>query len=200
MGEPDAGNGNGAGLEGTRLDTNTDASTGSGSGTGAAPGDACTIRTGPQPAGCDYGLVCGFGGICQPVPTPLCENFRNSSYTWDPATSSGPIIYAIEQVSFSPDTTYCDVSAPMRVRVRLQAYSPSGGLPRTPSELGSVLRFVRVNGSLVATTGLTSNVVTSEDQKNTEFQVSLCVTSTQTTASLGFFFQGGNGVCFLARR
>jgi hypothetical protein len=211
----DAGFGNDAGSEvpptdagsdaGTITDAGSDAGTtdgGSDAGTtdaGSDAGVAC-IPSASQPAGCAYGSICGSTATCQPVPTPVCENFRNSTHTWNPATSSGPVIYAANTISFMNDTFYCPETAPTRVRVHIRAYSPSGDLPTTTTGLSSVFRYVRANGTTASSPDLYSNLVLSADRKNLDFQVSLCVPVQQTSLSMGFYFVGGNGFCALATR
>jgi hypothetical protein len=220
--EPGGGSGNDAGSEesppdaggdaGEDTDAGADAGTGDGGGdvdptdagsdagtTDAGteePGDACTASD-PQPSSCAYGSFCGSGGTCQSVPLPDCPNFTNFPVSWDPATASGPVIWSAEQLSFARDDTGCFPSSPMRVRTLIRAYSPSGGLPTNAAGLSAVFSYVRADGSTFRDSSQYSNVVTSADGKNTEFQVGLCVRN-QPTVSLGFHFEGGNGLCLLA--
>ena len=205
--EPGDGSGNDAGMEeplpdaGVETDAGLDA--GSDAGTTDAgteePGEACTLSD-PQPSTCGYGSFCGASSTCQTVPPPTCDNFRDYPVAWDPATSSGPVIYAAELLSFATDEAFCPPSVPMRIRTRLQAYSPSGSLPSTASGLAAVFSYVRSNGSSVSDASLFSNIVTSADGKNTGFQVSFCVRSDLPTVSLGFYFEEGNGFCQTASR
>ena len=204
--KPGGGGGNDAGTEDAGKDAGAemDAGTtdgGSDAGTTDAgteePGDACAH---PQPSECSYGSYCGSGGTCQAVPTPTCSNFSSYPVPWDPATSSGPVIYAADLLSFATDDTYCPPTIPTRLRTRIRAYSTSGGLPKTASELASVFSYVRANGSSVGDTSLFSNIVTSEDLKNTEFEVSLCFSASQNPVTLGFYFEGGNAYCQTASR
>lgn len=205
--KPGGSAGNDAGSEDAGSDVGTDAGTGTDGGTTdggsdagtpdagtEVPGDACTLAN-PQPSECTYGSFCGSSGTCQGVPTPTCSNFSSYPVPWDPATSSGPVIYAAELLSFATDQTYCPPTIPTRIRTRLRAYSLSGGLPQTASELASVFSYVRANGSSVGDASLFSDIVTSGDLKNMEFQVSICVSASQSTASLGFYFEGGNAYC-----
>jgi hypothetical protein len=89
---------------------------------------------------------------------------------------------------------------PTRIRTRLRAYSLSGGLPQTASELAAVFSYVRDNGSSVGDASLFSDIVTSGDRKNMEFQVSLCFSASRTPVSLGFYFEGGNAYCQVANK
>lgn len=186
----DEGKDAGAGMDAGTTDGGSDAGT-------EEPGDACAH---PQPSECAYGSYCGSGGTCQTVPTPTCSNFSSYPVPWDPATSSGPVIYAADLLSFAADDTYCPPTIPTRLRTRIRAYSTLGGLPKTASELASVFSYVRANGSSVGDASLFSNIVTSEDLKNTEFEVSLCFSDSQPTVSLGFYFEGGNAYCQTASR
>ncbi|MFL5352091.1 hypothetical protein [Archangium sp.] len=201
--KPGGGAGNDAGSEDAGGDEGKDAGAGTDAGTTDAgteePGDACTLAN-PQPSECVYGSFCGLSATCQTVPAPACSNFSGFPVPWDPSTSSGPVIYAAELISFATDDTYCPPTIPTRLRTRLRAYSLSGGLPQTASELAAVFSYVRDNGSSVGDASLFSDIVTSGDRKNMEFQVSLCFSASRTTASLGFYFEGGNAYCQVANK
>lgn len=184
---PDAGSDTDAGVDAGTTDGGVDA------GSEEPAGDPCTASD-PQPTTCGYGSFCGSRGTCQTVPPPDCENFRNFPVSWDPATASGPVTYAAELLSYAVDER-CPPTLPMRVRTLVRAYSPSGGLPTDPAGLSKVFSYVRVNGSTFSDSGQFSNVVTSEDGKNTEFQVGTCFRDQQPSVSLGFYFEGGNGLC-----
>ncbi|MFY0528927.1 hypothetical protein ACN28I_39160 [Archangium gephyra] len=205
--EPGDGSGNDAGMEeplpdaggdaGEETDAGLDAGTEADAGT-EEPGEPCTL-TDPQPSMCGYGSFCGASSTCQTVPAPTCENFNKFPVSWDPATSSGPVIYGAELLSFAADATNCFSGRPMRIRTRIRAYSPSGRLPTTPSELAAVFSYVRPDGSSVVDASQYSNVVTSGDLTHTEFEVRVCV-SDLPTVNLGFYFEEGNGYCQTATR
>jgi hypothetical protein len=182
---------------GTGTDAGSDAGTpdgGEDAGTEEPPGDPCT-GSDPQPSTCAYGSYCGSRETCQTVPTtPTCANFNKFPVSWDPPTSTGPVTYAAELLSLAADGTNCPPSLPTRFRIRIRAYSPSGGLPTTASELSNVFSYVNPNGSYLSDPGQFSDIVTSGDLRNTEFVVSNCVAD-QPTVSLGFNFEGGNGLC-----
>ncbi|HZH13363.1 MAG TPA: hypothetical protein VE057_03270 [Archangium sp.] len=216
--EPGDGSGNDAGMEeplpdaGVETDAGLDAGTGDGGGevdpidagsdagtTDAGteePGEPCTLSD-PQPSTCGYGSFCGTSSTCQTVPAPACDNFSKFPVSWDPATSNGPVTYAAELLSLASDSTSCFPARPMRFRARLRAYSPTGGLPTTASELAQVFSYVNPNGSYISDSSQFSDIVTSGDLKNTAFVVSNCIAN-QPTVSLGFYFEGGNGLCLLA--
>ncbi|AKJ07055.1 hypothetical protein ATI61_11119 [Archangium gephyra] len=207
---PDGGSGNDAGNEapadaggdaGSDTDAGTDAGT-TDAGTDAGvevPGDPCLL-TDAQPSTCTYGSYCSSRSTsCQPVPPPTCANFNKFPVSWDPATSTGPVTYAAELVSFVSDSATCPAHLPMRFQTRIRAYSPSGELPTTASELSKVFSYVNPNGSYISDASQFSNIVTSDDLKNTEFLVSNCIVD-QPTVNLGFYFEGGNGLCQTATR
>ena len=180
---------------GSETDAGTDAGTADGgedAGT-EEPGDPCTASD-PQPSTCAYGSYCGSSETCRSVPAPTCDNFSKFPVSWDPATSNGPVTYAAELLSLAANDANCPPSLPTRVRSRIRAYSPSGGLPTTASELSQVFSYVKPNGSSISDSGQFSDIVTSGDLKNTEFVVSNCIAD-QPTVSLGFYFEGGNGLC-----
>lgn len=186
---------------GSETDAGSDAGTtdgGEDAGT-EEPGPPCTAAT-PQPAECAYGSYCGTSATCQSVPAPTCVNFNKFPVEWDPATDTGPVTYAAELVSFASDDVNCPPTLPMRIRTRIRAYSPSGGLPTTAAELSQVFSYVKENGSSIADSSQFSGIVTSGDLKNTEFLVSTCVRADQPTVNLGFYFEGGNALCQTASR
>jgi hypothetical protein len=213
--EPGGGSGNDAGSEapadaggdaGSDTDAGTDAGTDPGTTDAGAdagteePGDPCVLAD-PQPSTCAYGSYCSSrSSTCQHVPAPTCENFSKFPVSWDPATATGPVTYAAELLSFATDEVLCPPTLPMRIRTRIQAYSPSGGLPTDAAGLSAVFSYVRANGSTISDASQYSDVVTSADGKNTEFQVGLCVRADPPTVSLGFHFEGGNGLCQTATR
>lgn len=187
---PDAGGDTDAGMDAGTTDGGDDAGT-------EEPGEPCSL-TDAQPSNCGYGSYCSArSSTCQSVPPPTCDNFRNYPVSWDPATSTGPVTYAAELLSYAIDEVRCPPNLPMRVRTLVRAYSPSGGLPTDPAGLATVFSYVRANGGTIADSGQFSNVVTSDDGKNTEFEVGTCFRDQQPSVSLGFHFEGGNGLCQL---
>lgn len=187
----DAGNDTDAGSDAGTTDAGSDAGA-------EEPGDPCTAAE-PQPAECAYGSSCGSRATCQTVPVPTCANFNKFPVSWDPATSTGPVTYAAELLSLTANDPDCIPQLPTRFRIRIRAYSPSSGLPTTVSELSQAFSYVNPNGSYLSESSQFSGIVTSGDGKNTEFVVSNCIVD-QPTVSLGFYFEGGNGLCQLVSR
>ncbi|RKG67790.1 hypothetical protein D7V80_14920 [Corallococcus sp. CA054B] len=103
-------------------------------------------------------------------------------------------------MSVRTDAALCGSATPKRVDVALSAYA-SRPFPILKSELGGFFR-VMVDGSTRdgQSTLFPGNTytVSGENRERAEFVVSLCVEAASTTVSGGFYFTGGNFLCFQA--
>jgi hypothetical protein len=156
--------------------------------------------TGEGQSICDYGTQHCVSGQCAPLPgPPSCLNYTNLSRKDDLGTT-GPILYGVRLVGSVLDTNFCAQSSPKRVRIALSAYN-SRPFPTTRFELAGFF-YVRGDGTRVDGTQLVSPAsaytVTGENRERAELIVSLCVPQDSTGISTGFYFIGGNFLCFQA--
>lgn len=164
-------------------------------------GQACT---GEGQTTCGYGQFCS-SSKCTSVPTPTCANFDPSkggkTPVFNPATSTGPIIYQITKLYFRPETT-ADYPSPFCgtndvVKVQLKAYqSGTNTFPSSSTGLNGLF-YVTVGGDETAASNLVrpSDYSVSADKKQATINVSVCPAPGSTTISLGFYFTGGNEIC-----
>ncbi|MCY1079882.1 hypothetical protein [Archangium lansingense] len=166
---------------------------------GSTPGQSCT---GEGQSTCSYGQFCS-SSKCTAVPAPTCANFDPAqggrAPTFNAATSTGPIIYDVTQVSFAQDSFCGDGttgSTGMTAKARVKAYIKTGTFPGEKSGLPGLF-YVRVNGSQVDGTTLIrpSEYTTADAGKRAEFTMNFCPGSTATTLSIGLYFTGGNETC-----
>jgi hypothetical protein len=152
---------------------------------------------------CTYGEFCnipsGTSGTCAAPPAPTCENYTNFTAKTTELGTTGPILYKAALQSANVEQ-FCDPATPKRVKVKLSAYS-STAFPDNKDALNGFL-YVRVNGSTTSGPGLisstTGNYVRSTDNLQADMIVSFCVAETSKTLSLGFYFKGGNFLCYQA--
>lgn len=147
---------------------------------------------------CTYGQVC-TNSTCSALPTPACENYTNFQNKADLGTT-GPIIFKAEVVGAAIDNNFCGSgSTPKRVRVRLSAYSNTA-FPQTSAELNGLFYVItngtRSNASISSSPG--NYTVTGTNRDRADIIVNFCRESTSTTTSTGYYFSGGNFLCFQA--
>ncbi|AKJ02413.1 hypothetical protein ATI61_108200 [Archangium gephyra] len=161
-----------------------------------------TTCSGEGQSTCAYGQFCS-GTTCTAVPAPTCANFDPAqggrAPTFNAATSTGPIIYDVTQVSFAQDSFCGDGTAGstgLTAKARVKAYIKTGTFPAEKSGLPGLF-YVRVNGTQVDGTTLIrpSEYTTAEAGKRAEFTMNFCPGSTATTLSIGLYFTGGNEIC-----
>lgn len=158
-------------------------------------GPGPTTCSGEGQSTCAYGQFCSSGS-CTAVPAPTCANFDPSkggkTPVFNPATSTGPIIYDVTQVSFSQDS-FC---AGLTAKARVKAYTKTGTFPTQKSGLPGLF-YVRVNGTEVDGTSLMlgDEYSTAEGGKRAEFIMNFCPEASATTLSIGLYFTGGNEIC-----
>ncbi|WNG35839.1 hypothetical protein F0U61_20795 [Archangium violaceum] len=171
-------------------------------GTDTASLQSCNA-TSAQPAGCSYGDFCTVSGSCQAVPAPACTNFELPGASWNPNSSTGPIIYQAAQIRFGPDSLWCpssEYSKWERITIRLRAYSMSRDLPKTVGEFHNRFYYVTADGRVLQGSGLINNIMTSADGQTTTFDTNFCMPLGTTRFSAGFFFTDGNEYCALATK
>ncbi|NBD13152.1 hypothetical protein [Corallococcus silvisoli] len=157
---------------------------------------AATTCTGEGKATCAYGSAC-YSNTCSAPPAPTCQNY--DKFTNKAALgTTGPIIFSVSTVSGAVDS-FCDASAPKRVKIKISAYS-STAFPQTAAELNGFL-YVLVDGSTktpVISTSSGNYTVTGTNRERADIIANICVSSTSTTTSLGYYFTGGNFFCHQA--
>lgn len=165
-------------------------------GSGGGGGGGEESCTGEGQSSCDYGSFCDSSACVAVAFPPTCENFSGSNTAdWNVSTDNGPVIYSLEQTSFATNTSDCVSDAPVGLGVKINAYRPDTDWPSSKNALPNFL-YVRVNGSEVSvTTSLLRDSGYTHSGKNAEFKFTVCLPSTATTASLGFYFTNGNEVC-----
>jgi hypothetical protein len=154
----------------------------------------------PQPGSCSPGQFCGATNLCTDAPRPTCANFSNQSLPrkWTPASpiGQGPMIWAARQLSFSVDDAGCPSGSTRRGVVALEVsdrqarLGGDGGLPRLLTyRENATLGEVRANEFKEVRASANGSVATVE--------VVICTAQTVTRLTVGYAFEGGNGVCVL---
>ncbi|MFP2906031.1 hypothetical protein ACLESD_13420 [Pyxidicoccus sp. 3LFB2] len=183
-----------------------DADCGTGRTCDTATGQCLADRTGTACTGdglssCDYGTDFCSSNICTPLPVPVCPNYTNFQHK-DQLGTWATILHGARTVSFETDTVACATPNSMRVKIALSAYS-NRPFPPTRGDL-SGLFFVKSDGSLHSGVALVFSgadySVLGEDRQRAEIVVSLCLPAGTTTISTGFYFTGGNFLCFQSTR
>ena len=164
---------------------------------GCVAGPSCT---GTAQGSCAYGQYCGTG-TCKDVPVAPanCENFSSNRPAFS-ATSTGPVIYSVEGVTYQTNSQYCQASAPDAFIVKVRAYRTDTNWPDTRAGLSgffyvttqSTQLDVVNSGLLVPNTGYNRSA---SNPKDAEFNVYLCRPANSQSLQVGFFFTGGNPVC-----
>jgi len=189
----------------TKCSTNTDCGTGNTCDTATGqckPEDTTGATcTGAGQSTCSYGQFCS-SSKCEAVPAPTCDNFDpakgGKTPVFNPATSTGPIIFEITQSSWGADSispAFCGDGVDT-AKIQVKAYqSGTNTFPAQKSAL-SGLFYVKVNGSQTAGETLirSSQYTVSADGKQATFTMNFCP-GNLTTISLGLYFTGGNEIC-----
>ncbi|QRK05898.1 hypothetical protein JQX13_38040 [Archangium violaceum] len=161
------------------------------------PARTCT-STGTQPDVCGYGQYCNTVNLCDFVSRPTCSNITQAGIDWDPATSSGPVIYEITQEYFDQDPSFCPgTGVNKRARFRVDAYGPPGTFS-TQSALNSVLKYYQTSGALGPTPGI-QNLTVSNNGQNATFDINFCASNALEQLQIGLRIDEGNGFCATAR-
>ncbi|HZH04235.1 MAG TPA: hypothetical protein VEY30_10645 [Myxococcaceae bacterium] len=145
-----------------------------------------------QPAGCAYGTFCD-NGDCAAVATPTCENFENRNVSWNPSSSTGPVIYNLN--SADPDDSFCGAGS-QAFTATMQAYSPNTPFPELKSGLQGFF-YVQVNGQQLDATASfrQTDYDRSADGKQITVNLTFCGAPANTSISVGLYFTGGNPYC-----
>jgi hypothetical protein len=171
------------------------------------PEDVSCSSTSYQPDTCAYGQFCfgsgwNFGvtgelNKCAVLPAAECANFGAHGTTWSAETSSGHIIHDVEQVSWETDAVFCAGSASSRLKVHVKAYSAGTPFPATKEGFPAILHAVSPAGTeiSVSSSAPIQNLALSNDDKNAEFDLNLCLPEATSTYTLGLHFVGGAEVC-----
>ncbi|XXF77309.1 hypothetical protein P2318_30300 [Myxococcaceae bacterium GXIMD 01537] len=153
--------------------------------------------TQPQPDACAYGQYCTQSDLCDFVPKDSCTAFTNGSHqaNWNPSSSNGPIVYAVEKVrAEQDDSRYCDVSnSKKRWVVRVKAYRTSGTFTSSGFSLAD-FHYVLSNGTEDNDAYAALNVNITEQGRHVTFEANIC-TSPQAELQFGVYFNDGNEVC-----
>lgn len=182
--------------------------------TGCAAGASCT---GTGQSTCTGGSFCS-GGACgySPYPTQAaCANFHSGQHasgpTWNPGTSTGPVIYALSEISHGQGTTpaggqptgaypECTTDS-TQWNFKLRAYRTDMDWPATRAGL-SGFKYVPVSGNDVDILGTNTLLLpnigynrNSANLKDAEFNVYVCADNAMNDLQPGFYFVGGNEVC-----
>jgi len=163
---------------------------------GTPAGTECS-NTKAQPDVCAYGEYCNASNTCADVAlVSTCANFSSHGATFNPTTSTGPVIYEVTKKSYAADAAFCGAGNPTRVQVTVKAYSKDADFPATDATLESGtgpfgLHYVLENGSEgeVAITGYTRS------GKTATFTMNFCRPTDSTTFGFAAHFVSGNEVC-----
>ena len=173
-------------------------------------GTVCTLNN-PQPDTCGYANACGapvnLVSHCQAAVNDSCANITAaigaSNYTvWNPATSSGPVIYTGTD---DPDVAAgCPGGTDVPFTTTLYAYAGTTDFTPTITAAVPLSYFTStgakrpINGVQVGTTSNAwSHYTMSNNGKNAEIKMTLCAPAGTTTLTAGFAFSGGNAFCIL---
>jgi hypothetical protein len=153
---------------------------------------AATTCTGEGQAACAYGSAC-YSSTCSAPPAPTCENYNNFSGKSSLGTT-GPIIFKVATTSTTNDTAFCGTSTPKRVKITISAYS-SSAWPATSAGLNGFF-YVLVAGTQQAPSISSSAGNYTVSGNRADIVANLCLPTSSTTTSLGYYFTGGNFFCF----
>lgn len=175
-------------------------------------GDACENNTTEEPTSCSYGLFCSGDeatGECTAVTAPAdltCPNFTTQgahAADWDPASSTGPVIYEVTTSSVTEGTGgFCGGTGTWtRHRLLVKAYRIEGTFPTeggaaADRALEEELHFVRTDGSEGPTLNTVQDLTVTNDGRNAQFIFNLCDFDNDPQIVVGLHFEpGGNPVC-----
>ncbi|MHB8874316.1 MAG: hypothetical protein ACYC8T_11570 [Myxococcaceae bacterium] len=174
-------------------------------GTVCGAGPACA---GTGKSTCDYGSTCAQL-VCGYPPAPSCPNFTppgGKTPLWNPASSAGPVIYEVSEISHGPGegttgTNFkeCTVGT-TEWRIRIRAYRTDADWPATRAGLPGFF-YVDTNGGQldILGSGLLMPAVgynrSTTNLKDAEFQVYQCPPAAPNAFLPGFYFTGGNEAC-----
>ncbi|NNC02154.1 hypothetical protein HJC10_04715 [Corallococcus exiguus] len=101
-------------------------------------------------------------------------------------------------LKFAPDFNFCGTYATTRAVFRIKAYAPAADLPTTIDGFYNRFYGVTPSGGEFNATAI-QNITTTNDSRNTTFDVNLCLPSGTTSYTAGFFFVGGSEICVTAQ-
>lgn len=163
--------------------------TGGGAAAGGGSASGCSASNG-QPDTCAYGQTCSTSRTCQDVAAPTCSSFfHDSHYSWNAATSTGPIIYQVTD-AIADDTGAC-ASGKLAHSVHVYAYWGSSwpaASAQAPQPLSVDISGNEVPALFNPASGYTP----------TGHDVDFVVTECSLTASpiyVAYYFHDGSGFC-----
>ncbi len=183
---------------GTTTDGGTDAGT-------TDAGVACTSSN-AEPDVCGYAQVCYSNNLCDAAADDRCPNITaaiaaNAYTAWNPATSTGPVIYNV--VDDADVAAGCPGGTDVAFTLTLYAYA--GPTYTFPATIGAATQLtyytstgaVRpINNVVVGSqTNAWSHYIVSNAGKNVEVKMTLCAPAGTTALTAGFAFSGGNAFC-----
>ena len=208
----------------TKCSSNADCGTGRTCNTGSGQceqgggGNTDGTCTGEGRSTCAYGQFCS-NSTCTPAPVApgSCEGFAFSRPSWDPASSTGPVIYQLSRVRYEVGYRSCNhpnSGMPDAFIVSVRAYRADADWPALPGWPW----FFYANGINNGTNNHHINVFrynyagvvwengwkyqrNPANFKDAEFEFFLCRSpNSPSIIQAGFFFEQGNPVCLdLAR-
>jgi hypothetical protein len=153
---------------------------------------ACTTNN-AQPDTCAYGQAC-FGTACGEINTAQhasCANLTSdASFSWDPATQNGPVIYNITDDA-TDDQMFC-TSGTYAHTVHVYAYWTQSW----PAQAANAPTFTYVNSAGAEANAKNSSRPSGYVASGTlvDWKVTLCAMS-GSALTAGFYFSQGNGFC-----
>lgn len=208
------GGGNDGGTDGGTCGWNTCSSstfTSGGQACGAGGCGAGASCSGTGHSSCGGNEFCA-GGSCGYPPFPQnsnqgtfnCVNFYSGSHasgpTWNPSSSTGPVIYNITEIGHGAGATTgfmeC-TSGSTEWKIKINAFRTDTAWPATRAGL-SGFKYTNASGTdldLVAANLLPSIGYNKNSDTDAEFNIYLCSTTASTALQPGFYFTGGNEAC-----
>lgn len=146
-----------------------------------------------QPDTCGYGTFCS-GSACGDVSRATCANFPSgsSALLWSPASSTGPVLYAVTDET-TDDAAFC-MSTNKAFTVTVKAYRTDADWP---AQATAAPGFKYYN-SAGASTSVYPSMRPSGYQpsgKNATFKITFCAPLASTDLTIGLAFDNGNPLC-----
>lgn len=153
----------------------------------------------PQPDTCGYGNACVGTSCASAVSRPTCGNYTsaNPAPSFNPATSTGPIIYKVGPAMPAVPTTNC-FKGLTAAAWSLDLYrTDASNFPMQATALGGIW-YVRTDGTRIDLTsmGFPASYYVANG-KNASVRVYICGDVAPSLA-VGFYLTGGNEVCTTA--
>ncbi|MEW5739703.1 MAG: hypothetical protein AB1938_12290 [Myxococcota bacterium] len=156
-------------------------------------GASCNMSA-PQPDTCGYAGYCTANSNCAQVEYPTCENFGPTTrpVTFNPATSTGPIIYYIEPDP-SPVTANCFKGFFVH-SFYLNVYRTDADWPAQMTAMPGAF-YVRTDGSQQDITAGLGGSAYVPNGRQLRLRKYLCAQSA-ASFNAGFYYTNGNEACY----